>query len=440
MVKIKVIDAICGAGKTSYAIQKINDASRVTKITNEFGREYRTDKKYIYVTPFLSEVQRVVNSTKAEFSEPKNIKGSKVNHLRFLIEEDKSIVMTHELFARMDEELLSDIEMAGYTLIMDEVANVLQQVKITKDDIKVMINSGLITIGENGLVEWIQEGYEASEMSRFSDIKVLADTENLYIQNNVAMFWTMNVNAFKSFEEIFILTYLFDGQIQKYYYDLHELDYEKYSIIKEGDRYELCEYDSRHDNRERLRNLLNIYQDGQENVNKKSYLNSNYHKKGNSKYSEYWLSKSWFDKATEAEIRQLKNNLTNYFRNHAPTENNRLYWTTIKAYANDLKNPKCKFSKKDDRSKDNYLPFNARATNDYADCVSMAYAYNRFINPLEKKFFEIRGVKVDEDLLAVSDLVQFLFRGCIRKGEVMHCYIPSPRMRVLLIDWLNYKI
>lgn len=129
-----------------------------------------------------------------------------------------------------------------------------------------------------------------------------------------------------------------------------------------------------------------------------------------------------------------------FFRRQVNCKNNELFWTTKKDFAEDLKNSKCKINKKDDRTKDNYVALNARATNEYADRKATAYVYNRFMHPMEKKFFEIRGVKVDEDLLAVSDLVQFLFRGCIRKGEVMHCYIPSPRMRGLLIDWLNYKI
>lgn len=62
------------------------------------------------------------------------------------------------------------------------------------------------------------------------------------------------------------------------------------------------------------------------------------------------------------------------------------------------------------------------------------------MNPNDKQFFTTRNVSVDEDLLAVSDLIQFMFRGCIRKGKRMNCYIPSERMRSLLKDWAEYKI
>ena len=42
---ITVIDSPCGYGKTSYAINMIND---------------NPTKNYIYITPFLTEVKRVI--------------------------------------------------------------------------------------------------------------------------------------------------------------------------------------------------------------------------------------------------------------------------------------------------------------------------------------------------------------------------------------------
>ncbi|MDM5310846.1 hypothetical protein [Peribacillus frigoritolerans] len=52
MTNIKVIDAICGAGKTSYAIQMMNDFSKVGFGVD--GELHTSEKKFIYVTPFLS--------------------------------------------------------------------------------------------------------------------------------------------------------------------------------------------------------------------------------------------------------------------------------------------------------------------------------------------------------------------------------------------------
>ncbi|MGW5980173.1 DEAD/DEAH box helicase family protein [Bacillus mycoides] len=437
VTKIKVIDAICGAGKTSWAIQMINDSEKV----NGFGEI--SDKKYIYVTPFLNEVERVSNSTKADFFQPDATKGkgSKIEHFKMLVELGKSIVTTHELFKRLDAETLEEIEHEGYILIMDEVANVLEAINVSHKDIEYLLKWNVIEVDELGKVTWLDVDYGQDKDDRFRDIKIIAENENLFILQEKAFYWTMNIKAFEAFDEVYILTYLFDGQIQKYYYEMHKVQYTKHSVQKNDERYELTKYNAAIEPRKVLYGLLNIYEDYQTGKSV-SKMNSNYdsREKLTSKQKHYQLSSTWFDNAPQEDLKQLKNNANNYLRNICPTDNNKIFWTTKKKYAPILKNPKCKYNKKDDRLKDNFVSFNARATNDYAECESMVYMYNRFMNPNDKQFFTTRSVGVDEDLLAVSDLIQFIFRGCIRKGQPMNCYIPSERMRKLLSNWADYKI
>ena len=59
--------------------------------------------------------------------------------------------------------------------------------------------------------------------------------------------------------------------------------------------------------------------------------------------------------------------------------------------------------------------------------------------PIVKTFIESRGVKVNQDQYALSALVQWIFRSAIRDGKPITLYIPSERMRGLLVDWLNPK-
>lgn len=433
--KVSVIDAICGAGKTSYAIQMMNE-----RVVEGFGDTEELEEKFLFVTPYNNEIKRVRKSCNFPIYTPEPLFGSKLKGAKKLIREGKSIVMTHKLFSMFDEDTLMDIETEGYILIMDEVANVLNHVNISKDDVNWLVDNRAINIDNEGKVEWIKEDYGNSEENLFSHIKILAETENLYIENNSFMFWTMNVKAFTSFKEVFILTYLFDGQIQKYYYDMFNLEYDKLTVKNKDDKYYLDDYRNKEENREYISELLNVYEDSFKgnSKTKKTGLNSNFIKQKNKK-DDYVLSSSWFSKATDEEILQLKKNLKNYFQNINNTPNSKLYWTTKKNYAEKLKTPKTKINKNDDRSKDNFLPFSTRATNDYRECYSTAFLYNRFMNPMEKSFFHTRGVKVNEDMLAQSDLIQFLFRGCIREGKEMNCYIPSSRMRNLLYDWMEYN-
>ena len=65
------------------------------------------------------------------------------------------------------------------------------------------------------------------------------------------------------------------------------------------------------------------------------------------------------------------------------------------------------------------------------------YFCNIFFNPVIKKFFETRNIKMNEDLYSLSELIQWIYRSRIRNGGKINLYIPSKRMRQLLIDWLN---
>lgn len=65
------------------------------------------------------------------------------------------------------------------------------------------------------------------------------------------------------------------------------------------------------------------------------------------------------------------------------------------------------------------------------------YLLDKRVDPRLSNHLAARGVKVDRDIYSLSEMIQWLWRGCIRKGEPMNIYIPNLRMRQLLIDWLN---
>lgn len=217
---INVVDAMCGAGKTSWAIQQINEnVGQKRKLA--FG-DSGEPLKYIYVTPFLKEVERIREATDIDFFEPE-VKGTKIKSFRALITLGKSVATTHELFKKLDLDILDVIEGKGYTLIMDEVASVLEKYDITKSDIQMLIGQGTIEIGENDKVIWLDDDYTG----KFSDMKILAESDNLILQNGIAMFWTMNTRAFEAFDEVYVLTYMFDGQTQCRYYMANDIKFKK---------------------------------------------------------------------------------------------------------------------------------------------------------------------------------------------------------------------
>ena len=69
----------------------------------------------------------------------------------------------------------------------------------------------------------------------------------------------------------------------------------------------------------------------------------------------------------------------------------------------------------------------------------MAYLPNTFMNPIIAHFLREYDLEVNEETYALSQMIQWLWRGCIRNGEPMHVFVPSRRMRRLLMEWLGYR-
>ena len=87
-----------------------------------------------------------------------------------------------------------------------------------------------------------------------------------------------------------------------------------------------------------------------------------------------------------------------------------------------------------------FLACNARATNKYAKCYNLAYCVNIYLHPSISQFFIQKGIKVNEELYGLSEMIQWIWRSRIRNGEKIKIYVPSVRMRTLLKDWLNMNL
>lgn len=412
-VNVKVIDAIMGAGKTSFAIQLMQEADSFTK--------------FIYVTPFLTEVERIKTSvTNRDFKEPdtKHGSGTKLESLKRLIKADENIATTHELFSMADDELMELLEWGNYVLIVDEVMEVISQVQdLRKHDIPVLLNSGLIEISEDSSVIWKADPKTDTQYNKVRDYALAG---NLYSgADNTAFLWNFPAKVFKLFKDVYIMTYMFDGQVQKYYYDLHGIQYTYCGVAKEGNRYRLIPKEETIEDRAYFKELIQIYE-------------GNLNDLGNSKTA---LSLRWFENRHNADkLKQLQNNLYNYFQNITDAKADEIMWTTFKDFKEKLKGKG--YSKEADKNGNTgcFTSWNLRATNQYKHKTTLAFCLNRYMNPIEKNFFSQNGITVDVELLALSDLLQWLFRSAVREGKPVQVYIPSKRMRNLLTKWLDGEL
>jgi len=403
MPKIKIVDAIMGAGKTSMAIQMIKQ----DVVSN-----------YIYITPFLSEVQRIKqNCNNRRFTEPYDIGSGKLDSLHNLLKDGKNIASTHALFRMANEVTLELLRSNDYILILDEVVDVIEQLPLRKDDLPSILSLKLATV-ENGFLIWNPKHMNYD--GKYNDIKTMALNKTLMIINNTLLMWNFPVSVFNSFKEAYVLTYMFSAQIQKYYYDLHNVEYEYYCVQKDvtcttKDKYILVNWEDRDPyDKTNIKNNINVLLDDP--INK---IGDNY----------FCLSSTWFEKPANSElIITLKNNIINYFKNKVKGKSNENMWTSFKSSKKKLSGRG--YTK-------GFVAVNARATNEYSSKCKLAYCTNIFLNPIIKQFFIDKGVSVEEENFALSEMLQWIWRSAIRNNEKINIYIPSKRMRDLLLNWLD---
>lgn len=418
-MKVTVVDSIMGTGKTSWAIQYMNDAP--------------SDKKFVYITPFLDEVDRVINSVASrDFVQPETSSSrNKKDNLKKLIADGKDIVSTHALFKKADEALIDLLYMEGYTLILDEAMSVIEQEPISKSDLEMLLQTGKLTYDDKGFCIWNDEDYALD--GKFNNIRKLAETNNLIIHKDTALYWTFPVDAFKAFEQVYILTYMFDGQLQKYYYDLFDVEYSYKSVNKVNGRYELIDYISfTQEDRTQLKELINIHYSKLNDIGKEPTA-----------FSSTKIKKYATDKDYKEIKNRIKKNAYNFYRNKVKAPTDAVMWTTIKGDKDVNKKALAPhgLAKETAGQINKFVEVNCRATNAYADKSCCIYLANIYMNPVLKGFVEDKGkLKVNQDKYALSELLQWTFRSRIRKGEPIDIYIPSSRMRGLLEDYLNNKL
>ena len=394
---VTIIDSPCGRGKTTYAINYINE---------------RPSDNFVYITPFLKEVERVIEQTKfngadKRFVQPANLGNGKMDSLINLFHNNRDIVSTHSLFSKCSQSVADNIRIGHYTLILDEVMSVVEVLNLKKSDIPTMLDAELVRIDEktNKLI-WLKGDYDGA----YNEIKERCENNNIYVVSGVAIVWTFPVEIFEAFDNVIICTYMFDCQLQKYYYDMYNVPYTKKSIVNG----ELVDYIEQKDSLDKLHILDN---------NKINHV-------GDGKYD---LSKSWYEKHKK-NLKMLQNNIYNYVHNFAPKlagtkiKSKDIIWTTFKDYQTKLKGKGYANS---------FIPCNSRATNEYMDSFVVVYPINIFVNPIVKQFFTNNGVEINEDGYALSELIQFIYRSRIRQNQHIYCYIPSLRMRQLLYNYIT---
>lgn len=415
---IKVIDALCGQGKSEGVIQMMNE---------------NPHKKYLYVAPYLSECHRVAGTsydTEDKYKLPKldehgdyiydtNAKlssfkfkhptadlGKKGTSLCQLLENGDNVVSTHALFTELGSNAIEAAK--EYTLIIDEAVNVYEN-DSRGSWIKDALAKNIMYLDEDGITirfnrskfgDSTPEHPDTAKGSMYETIAAQCDLGQLLLIRGKAVVWEMSADLLNTFNEVYICTYMFEGSEMSNY--LH----------KKGLLYEVVKLPNAKKAKD-VAHLIEVVQDN----------------KLNSIGNTTSLSASSFKGTKKTALcDELRRNLHNVFYNKWGTKAEDRLWTCFVPNINDIGTTKYRKQ---------HLPFNYKATNDYMNVHHVAFLLDSFTNPMILAAAESKDNSIDQDRYAISVLIQFVFRSAVRKGEPIKLYLPSLRMRELLERWKN---
>ena len=401
---IYVCDAIMGTGKSSAAINYINEHPK---------------DKFIYITPYLDETKRIKKECyNINFVEPsdklKQYNFKKSLHTIALIKKGYNITTTHQAFKNYTQDTLNSIKEQEYILIIDENVDILEASDVHADDLQLAVDAGYIA-DNNGIYSVVNAEYKGIALRELFTLLKSRELIRMNDNDRSLFYWALPQNLITSFKNVFILTYLFEGQSLHHFMKIYSIAYKHIGINKiSKNTYRFGDYPGyTPEYTYNLKNMIHILD------------NEKMNKIGNDYYS---LSMNWFKK-NEHSVKQLKKNVSNCFNNiWRDIPSNKRLWGSHNGEYNKIKGKGYAKS---------FLIFNAKATNQYKDKICLAYTTNIFMNIDEKKFYNKHGLNVDEDIYALSIMIQWIWRSAIRDGKEIFLYLPSKRMRLLLSKWIQ---
>lgn len=413
-----------GSGKTSWAI--------------EYMRSH-PEEKFLYVTPYITEIIRILNEVRGA-KEPTNKNCSKAEDLKRLLTENRNIILcTHELFIRFDREIRELVITGGYTIIMDEALQAISPYQSSwhrhppdsdpyttfdddNDNIVYLQSKCSIEVDDEDYILWTDDEADSLHLREpfYKEIRKLAlDHRLIYVHQRYPVVVYPH-DIFLECKKAYIMTYLFEASIMYYYFRIFKINYLKKSISKINGQYQLVEF---------YMPDTSIYQRLIEIVD-----NSVFRSKlrvSNTALSSTWSKNARRNNEAGKTLKRIQCNFINCINNRWNTNESsqNLLWTCIGKNAKNLLSRKgivnC------------FESVNCRGTNNYINVKYMGYFANIYMNVSVKKYIESKNLQVNENSYALCEMLQFIWRGCIRRGDLLTIYIPSPRMRKLLCEWLG---
>lgn len=448
--EIKVIDYVMGTGKSTYLLKKLQQDSSI---------------RYIYVAPLSSEVEDRAKDELAatEVNIPSDKEGLKSEDMLQLLKAGKNIACTHELFKRLTEEHIKYITHWGYTMIIDEVVDFIKAFeKYNDDEINDLFDEGKMFSDEknNGKISMT---WGVREHNHFAQLKAMCDVGMLYSSKYPSNMLNIQIppSVIEASREVYLLTYMYETSTMCKFMQMHGFTYTKEKIPDLEEREK--------EKKAQIKSLLNI-------INLQA-VDSLFKRQ-----KDTWFSQSWYGSKGKTPNKEntllMFKKIDNYLSNNPEFRTSYFFctpkrvsqWLLINSTKEDESNeeeevikakndltkaklnylrPRLKEPKKTTRSKEietenqknskyqMWLPSTTRATNIYKERTLCLFLMNIYPNWNVQKYLTDFHEPVDPDKYALSEMLQFIWRGCIRDNKPMDVYIVSSRMKRLLIEWLE---
>lgn len=386
-----------GSGKTTKLIELINAAP---------------EQRYLIVVKRISEIERIMKEcTSAGIMTPdSHAFGAKEAHFRILLKAGENICITHELFSRLSfsKQEQETIHEQQYILILDEVPEVIVPIKVSDDDKKVILDK-YAAIDESGHIHWEYKEYKGAH----AELKRQIQTKSVIYWNESTFLWLLPIELVKSFRSVIIMSFMFEYSHMWHYLGIYGMDYTAYHI-RQGRLIEGKE--ALDEILPELRRLITVYQGPLNEIGDERTA-----------LSYTWQSLSMNRKL----IKRLENYIYNFFRWSCRTSKADWLWTRYKT--RETESPKLR----GEVARQAFCACNATAINEYRHKQSVAYCVNVFENPITYNWFKKQGVTLDQEALALSQMLQWVWRSAIREKKAIKIYIPSRRMRELFEYFLE---
>lgn len=396
---VTICDAIMGSGKTTAAIQYMNE---------------HPDKRFIYITPYKSEADRIqAQCPELNFKRPKH---QVTQWSTELIASGENIASTHTAFKLYTPEIKELIRERGYTLIIDESIDLMEELDFSVGDLNTCIRAGYVKI-EDSEIKLIDDSYSGDDTNykKFFSILRCRDLLRFKEGSDILYYWLIPTDLMLAFDDVIIMTYMFEHQELSVLLKSGGVEYTYIGLEKCGDT-------------TRFKEGGTYIPEYTKSLRDKVHVLDN-EKMNSVGYGDFALSMNWFQKPENSDkVQKLKNNIYNFFTNIAGVGSDQRMWSTYM-------NSKSKLKGKG--YSNSFVRFNARAENGYGNRTALVYALNVYMNVGRKLYLTSRGAEIDDDRYALSTMVQWIWRSAIRNGQDVYIYVPSRRMRTLLINWMN---